>query len=120
MPNPATALAVDDAAAAAVLPREIPNRGVTLGFLCEKRLRQLRCYKHHMHKIQRNFQAAQATLARLNQVWRLCELEQEEDEDVEEPSKFVKHDEARKTIEDIDNYLDAKQGAAKVPLSCIV
>lgn len=73
-----------------------------------------------MIRIQRAFTAAGATLARVNATWKIYEQEQEDEAEVEEPDKFLKHDEARKVIENIDNYLLVKVGAAKVSLAYVV
>jgi hypothetical protein len=54
----------------------LPNRGVTLGFMTEKRLRQLCYYKYHLVRIQRTFERNEATLARLSAVWIRYEAEQ--------------------------------------------
>ena len=115
IPNPAIEEAADVAAAAAVQPREVPNRGQPLGFVFEKRLRQLRYYKIYMHKIQRAFIANGATLARLNTVWSIYEAEKEE-VDVPEPPKLLKVEDVRRVLENLDHIFALKRGVSGSPL----
>ena len=96
----------------------LPNRGVTLGFMTEKRLRQLRYYKYHLVCIQRTFERNEATLARLSAVWIRYEAEQE-DNDPKEPPKMAKSEEIRSTLENIDEYLTQKRGMYGSPLAYV-
>ena len=103
-------------------PTQIPNRGLPLGFVLEKRLRQFRFYCWHMHRIQRPFEAASASLERLSQVWELRVEKDEEDEgeQVKDPEKLTKVDEVRKTLENLDYVLLHRKGRYGVALAYIV
>jgi hypothetical protein len=80
----------------------IPNPGIQLGFVFEKRLKMLRYYLLHLQHIQRPMGVAQATLARLTICYRLNDSETDEEE-VDLPAKLVRIDKVRDVLEDIDN-----------------
>lgn len=116
IPNPVAIANPDNAA----IPAAIPNRGVNMSFLAEKRLRQLRYYIYHMHRIQRTFVPNQATLHRLTEVWaELKEKEDEKNDDVPEVEKLTRVEQVRKTIEDIDDACNTKLGSSGAPLAYI-
>jgi hypothetical protein len=74
-----------------------------------------------MHRIQREFTAQGATLAKLADLWRFKESIDEEDEDeVKTPESLKNVENLRQTLEDIDHYLDRKRGTDGVPLAYIV
>jgi hypothetical protein len=101
------------------VPPTIPNPGIQLGHVFEKRLKMLHYYCNHMLRIQRPIVANQATIARLTACYRLKDKEDEK-EDVELPPKLQKIDKVRDILEDIDNYLIRKLGASGLPLAYIV
>ncbi|KAL7572975.1 hypothetical protein ACA910_007475 [Epithemia clementina (nom. ined.)] len=49
-------------------PAMVPNPGVTIGFVQQRRLEQLRYYIHHLERIQRVFDVFQATRERVRGV----------------------------------------------------
>jgi uncharacterized membrane protein YgcG len=101
-------------------PAEIPNRGITVGFVYEKRLRQLRYYRWHLHRIQRPWNAVQASLARLNELWTRFELEESaKDNEPAYPEPFKKIEDVRKVIENIDDWLDRRLGVRGSPLAYV-
>ena len=117
IPNPA----FDAENPVAGVAATIPNPGVSMGLPREKLLRQLRYYRFHLHRIQRDFVANGATIARLSELWRFKESIDEEDEDeVKVPDPLKSVDNVRQTLEDIDHYLDRKRGTDGVPLSYVV
>lgn len=102
-------------------PALIPNPGTPIGYVLEKRLKMLRYYMLHLQRIQRPFDAVEATLVRLAEVYVLKEEEDnEDDDDVKLPSKLTNIDKVRVTLEDIDDYLVRKRGISGVPLSYVV
>jgi hypothetical protein len=110
---------VVDPNAAAGAGALVPNRGVTLGHVFEKRLRQLRYYCFHLHRIQRDFAPGQATLQRLSQCWKLKE-EEDEAEEVPDPEPLTNITKVRQTLENIDDVLHRKRGAYGIPLTYVV
>jgi len=101
------------------IPATIPNPGVNLGHNYVTLLRKLRYYAFHMHRVQRTFSAATATLPRLHQTWTLKE-EEEEEQTLEFPARLEKALQARECIENIDNYLRSKRGRRGSPLAYVV
>ena len=92
------------------MPAFIPNPGAQVGFLHEKGLRMLRFYRGYMATIQRPSMPNQVTTARLNEAWVFYEmLEATKDVLVDKPPKLTKQDDARKVIENLDNYLKLKR-----------
>lgn len=76
-----------------------------------------------MHRIQRDFVPASATLARLERVWALKErLERmkEMNKEMMKVEQLLKIESVRKTIEDIDEVVGQYMGAYEVPLSYII
>lgn len=100
------------------IPQFVPNPGVALGHLYEKRLRMLRYYCWHLIRIQRSpIVVADATIGRLTAVYRVKEAEDKDDEKLTPPQKLADLDKVRDVIEDLDNYLLRKKGCYKVPLA---
>jgi len=101
-------------------PPSIPNRGVEMGFIYQFRLRHLRYYRWHLHRVQRPWDAEQANLQRLTQMWERYELEDvAKDSQPDYPSPMTKVDDSKKVIEDIDNWLIRRLGACGAPLAYI-
>lgn len=102
-------------------PALIPNPGTPVGYVLEKRLKMLRYYLLHLQRIQRSFESATATLVCLANVYALKEEEDnDEDGDINLPSKLTTIDKVRVTLEDIDDYLNRKKGISGVPLAYVV
>ena len=110
-----------DAAVAqrANIPRYIPNPGISVGHLHEKRLRMLRYYVWHLNRVQRAFVAAEATLDQLATVYKIKEVEDEDDEKLTLPIKLTTLETVRETLEDLDNYFLRKKGSYKAPLAYV-
>ena len=102
------------------VPAEINNPGVRLGFGHIKHLRQLVYLAKFYHKVQRNFNAPAASIPRLTSLWRFKEAIDEEDIDIDVPSKMTTVDNARQVVENIDDYLSSKRGVEDAPLAYIV
>jgi hypothetical protein len=101
-------------------PPELPNRGITVGFVYEKRLRQLRYFRWHLHRIQRPWNPQQATLARLNELWTRFELEENAtDNEPSYPDPLKKIEDVRKVIENIDDWLHRRLGVRGSPLAYV-
>jgi len=100
------------------------NRGIPVSFVAEKNLRKPCFFWNYMHRIQRAFVAATATLALVQDVWdNRFDLENP-DRDVEreiirDAAPMVKVDDIKKTLEDIDNVLNKRRGLGKSPLAYI-
>jgi hypothetical protein len=70
-----------------------------------------------MHKIQREFTAQGATLAKLTEPWRFKEaIEEEDNDDIKFPDALKTVESVRQTLEDIDDYLNWKRGTDGVLL----
>jgi len=100
------------------------NRGIPVSFVAEKNLRKACFFRNYMHRIQRLFVAATATLAMVQDVWDDRFDLENPDRDVErevirDPSPMVKVDDIKKTLEDIDNVLNKRRGLGGSPLSYI-
>lgn len=82
------------------------------------RVRQMRFYRWHMHRIQRDFVVADATVARLEELWMWNEIDKDQtNADVKEPEPLMKVDDARKTLDELDHYLLMKRGVNGTPLA---
>jgi hypothetical protein len=102
------------------IPLMIPNPGAQVGFIYEKRFRQLRFYRNYLSSVQRPMMPAQATLARLIEAWALYEMLEEDEAPDNMPEKLVKQDDARRVIENLDEYLKKRRNIHGVPLSYLV
>ena len=117
--SPGGTIANPDAAVAGQ-PPTIPNRGIAVGFVYEKRLRQFRYLRWHIHRVQRDWAVNQATLRHLNQLWMRYELENsDEDTDPEYPQPLKKVEDVKKVIEDMDDWLNRKLGTCGSPLAYV-
>jgi hypothetical protein len=116
IPNPA----FDAANPVPGVPATIPNPGVSMGLPHEKLLRQLCYYCAHMYKIQREFTAQGATLAKLTELWRFKEaIEEEDGDDIKFPDALKTVENVRQSLEDIDDYLNRKRGTDGVLLAYV-
>jgi hypothetical protein len=112
IPNPAYNAAAPLPGVAAM----IPNPGIGIGHVFEKRLKMLRFYLLHLQRIQRNMTPAAASLARLTTCYNMKEIEDNEEE-VDLPAKLTRVDKVREVIENIDHYLNRKRGLSGLPLA---
>jgi len=100
------------------------NRGIPVSFVAEKNLRKACFFRNYMHRIQRPFVAATATLILAQEVWDdRFDLENPdrdtEREVIRDPSLMVKTDDIKKTLEDIDNVLNKRRGLGGSPLASL-
>jgi hypothetical protein len=110
------------------MPQMIPNPGAQVGHFHEIRLRQLRFYRNYLSIVQRPMMTAQAiaqaTLARLIAAWALyLKIEQgakDDDSSIELPEKLKNQDDARKILEDLDDYLKKRRNIQGVPMSYLI
>ena len=101
-------------------PATIKNPGIQVSLQVEKRLMQLCYFCRHMHRIQRTVTAAQASLARLIQVWSLKDAEDAfESSTVPTPRTLTKVDEIRQVLEDIENALTIARGINGEPATSL-
>ena len=102
-------------------PPMITNPGIPIGHVFEKRLKLLHYYVFHLTRIQHMpVIPGGATLANLNRIYHLKELDEPSD-DVDLPSPLVKIDHARVALENLDDYLICKRGESSgLPLSYVV
>jgi hypothetical protein len=88
------------------VPMLIPNPGVPVGHLIERRLKMLRYYCYHLQRVQRQFDMNAASLLTLSECYKLqAQHEQEEETKVELPAKLSNIDMIRQVLENIDDYL---------------
>ena len=125
VPNPAFGAQPPPAAgvAAPFVHAMILNRGVSVGVNLELRVRQLRYFLFHMYCIQRPFAPALATIARLERLWTLHERIERMKGDQKEMRKLdvlLKVENARKSVEDIEDVLNNRLGAYGSPLSYLI
>lgn len=98
----------------------LPNAGFSISMLVQKRLELHRAWVFHVHIIQRNWDAAAATLPVLQAFKDLTESFKETSDDVEKPAAFTAAHKYRDFIENLNDYLGQKVGAAGVPLIYLV
>ncbi len=123
IPNPAFVPLAAGAAAAMMVPAMIPNRGIAIGVNLELRVRQLRYFLFHLHRLQRDFVPGFATLAQLERAWTLRERihrMREANKDLPKIDVLLKVENVRKTVEDIDEVLGNHLGAYGAPLLYLV
>jgi hypothetical protein len=103
-------------------PAMIANHGVQLGHVYERRLEQLRYFIYHCIRIQREIDPPSMTLARLQMVYHLKEMEDASDDEkaIALPKPITKIDEIRTHIEDLDDYLMRKRGESGLYLAYVV
>ena len=101
----------------------VPNRGIKIGFIAEKNLRNARFYIYHMDRIQRPFVPGDVTLPIIREFWtKRFELEKEgtkADTTKEEIKPLKKDGDVRKALEDLDNLLMNRLGAGGSPLAYV-
>jgi hypothetical protein len=103
------------------VPATIPNPGIPIGHLTEKRQKMLRYHCFHLDRIQRPFVVASATLPILAECYKLQEQhESEDDVNLDMPNKLVNVDKFRQVLENLDDYLLRVRGVSGIPLSYIV
>jgi hypothetical protein len=102
-----------------VLPNlMVANPGYPIGHIHVKRLKLLRYYVVHLKRTQRAFAPGGATMARLIDLYRIKEIE-DEASTIEYPEKLTAIDRVRRTIENIDAYLLQKLGVNGIPLASV-
>jgi hypothetical protein len=117
IPNPA----FGQGASRGAQPPLLPNPGLPIGHLHEKRLKMLRFFIYHLQRIQREFDPAIATMDTLQEIYLLKEVDDEDDQKKPAlPEKITKTDKVRKVIENIESLLLSMKGINGVPLLYIV
>ena len=87
----------------------------------EERFRQLTFYCYHMDRIDREFHAADATLARLRSLWAWHERDKDQAKmDVKDPEELLKTVDARRNIEELEHFLLNKRGVSGTPLAYLI
>ena len=99
-------------------PARIPNPGIAIGFIHERRLQMMHEEIKCCAKVQRPFDSNASTLARLVQTWRA----KEENDNISNdhspyPPKCTKAEDLRKTMEDMEVWLGSNCGDTKIPLA---
>ena len=96
------------------------DRGHAVTEVARTRMRQLAYYCYHLHRIERVFVAAEATLVRLRELWQQKRNEDDQ-KDVEyakpELMKTDTGDKAFNAIKVLDQYLYDKRGCRGSPLA---
>jgi hypothetical protein len=101
------------------VPDVLPNPGVQIGHLHEKKLKMLRYFVFHLQRVQRNFDPITASMDVLHEVYLLKDVD-EETAKVELPDKLTKTDKVREVIENIESVLLVMKGINGVPLLYVV
>jgi hypothetical protein len=97
----------------------VPNPGVQLGHLHEKKRKMLRYYIFHLQRVQREFDPIIATMDVLHQIYLLKDVA-EETVKVDLPEKLTKTDKVREVIENIESALLVMKGINDLPLLYVV
>jgi hypothetical protein len=97
----------------------VPNPGLSVGHIVVKRFKMLWYYISHLKRVQRAFDPAVSTLIRLTEVYRLKEIEEEDDNNVPYPEKLTTIDHICRAIENIDAWLWQKFGSLGALLAYI-
>jgi hypothetical protein len=117
IPNPA----FGQGAGRGAQPPLLPNPGLPIGHLHEKRLKMLRFFIYHLQRIQREFDPAIATMELLQEIYLLKEVDDEDDQKKPAlPEKLTKTDKVREVIENIESLLLSMKGINGVPLLYVV
>ena len=98
----------------------LPNPGVTIGHVVEKRLKMTRFLAYHCRCIQHTFNGVIGTLARLNHLYEFHLQEEEYDNDIDLPDKLTSVESIRMVAENLDQYLLRKRGINGIPLAACV
>ena len=107
----------------AVIPGQAPvaNHGVHVTERQCLHLRQLAYYCFHMHRIDRPFVQADATVAILQRLWEMRSIERQKMKDeFPEPEPLTKQGDTRKFLDSLDHYLLNKRGINGTPLAYLV
>jgi hypothetical protein len=100
-------------------PDFLPNPGVQIGHLHEKKLKMVRYFVFHLQRIQRYFDPAIATMDTLQEIYRLKDVD-DKDSKPPLPDKLTKTDKVREVIENIESVLLSMKGINGVPLLYVV
>jgi hypothetical protein len=117
IPNPAFGAAGRGAGGQ---PPVLPNPGLQIGHLQEKRLKMLRYFVFHLQRVQRDFDPAVATMNTLQEVYLLKEIDEDDQKNPGLPEKLTKADKVREVIENIESVLLNMKGLNGVPLLYVV
>jgi hypothetical protein len=112
IPNPA----FGQGARRGAQPPTLPNPGLPIGHLHEKRLKMLRYFVFHLQRVQRDFDPAVATMDILQDVYRLEEVDEEDQKNPSLPDKLMKTEKVREVIENVESVLLNMKGINGVPL----
>ena len=101
-----------------------PNRGIEITYVQEQNLRKACYFRNYMHRIQRVFNAATATMVVVKDLWddRFDMEHPSKDafkEDIQDPLPLLKVEDVRRVIETLDHILNKKLGVGGSPLSYI-
>ncbi len=101
-----------------IMPQFITNPGAAVGKFHEIRFRQLRFYRNYLSLVQRPMIPLQSPLIRLVEAWVFSkEIKNHDNSILIMPLKLEKSDEARKVIENLDDYLKKHRNANGIPLA---
>jgi hypothetical protein len=100
-------------------PPTVPNPGLQIGHLQEKRLKMVRYFMFHLQRVQRDFDPAVAAMQKLQKIYLLKDVD-DENVKVELPDKLTKTDKVREVIENVERALLAMKGINGVPLLYVV
>ena len=104
---------------------QVADRGVKIGYIQEKNLKQARFYINHCHRIQRYFDPSTVTMNEMRSLWD-NRFEHEKDgkkddgKDDEELKPLKQESEIKKALEDLDSLLANRLGVGGSPLAYVV
>jgi hypothetical protein len=91
---------------------------VACGYLIEKKLKKFAHYYNYCQHVSRDFVEVEATLEMLEKVYSIRKLDKSDD-DVENPLKMEKVENACEAFERLDAFLEQKRGKSGSPLAYV-
>jgi hypothetical protein len=98
----------------------VANPGVNVGDRFARRLKQLAYFLRYIKKIQRPIRVEHMGADQLQRLWTYKEQEEARDENPAFPEKYTTSKNARETIENMMEWIEASYGVEEIPLSYII
>lgn len=101
-------------------PLFVGNPGVNVGDRFVRLLKQLAYYLRYLKKVQRHVRVTHMEPDHLQRLWTYKEQEEARDDNPDYPDKFTTSKNARETLENMLEWIEASFGADDIPLSYII
>ena len=111
--NPAVAVDAD-------APMFVGNPGVNVGDRFVRRLKQLAYFLRYIQKVQRPIRVIHMEADQLQRLWVYKEQEEARDDNPDYPEKYATSKNARETLENMLDWIEASYGVEGIPLSYII